>query len=256
MSSMAPEARGSTRASALATPRRLRELVEAFPAWPCVALSVVSWVVLVRLADGASSIAASWHHGGAVTGPRFALEWVIMTNAMMVPLVLGPAHAAAERSIWARRGRAVGGFLTGYLAAWALAAIPISLACLVVAWITPAHLRPACGFVLAALWQLAPARRRAHVACHRTMPLAPRGWRAERDCVRYGATVGAHCVGSCWALMAACQLAGHGTAVLAIAAGIGLVDRYAQRHAQRFEPRRTCVALLLIAAASALDARL
>jgi hypothetical protein len=50
------------------------------------------------------------------------------------------------------------------------------------------------ALVGAAGWQLTPGKRRALYACHRAAPLAAAGWRADRDCVSYGLSIGSSCV--------------------------------------------------------------
>jgi predicted metal-binding membrane protein len=83
--------------------------------------------------------------------------------------------------------------------------------------------------VLAALWELSPARVRRLRRCHRTVPLAPRGWRADGDCALYGATTGLSCAAMCWALMAACAAFSHSLPVMAVLFGVQLSDRYQRR---------------------------
>jgi predicted metal-binding membrane protein len=159
-----------------------------------------------------------------------------MVLAMMVPLALFSIRLTAARSLWRRRHRAIGGFLVGYLSPWftfgaCFAAVDIALG--LGRW---PHVLPwlgAIGFAVAAVWQIAPVRVRAELACHRTMPIAPHGWRADRDCFRFGWLTGGQCVISCWALMVACVLAGHSLTAMVCAAVIGVVERYFVRPGQR-----------------------
>ena len=62
--------------------------------------------------------------------------------------------------------------------------------------------------------------------CHRSIPLAPRGWRADRDCIRFGALIGTRCLVSCWALMLVCFASGHALAATAIVTGVGVGERF------------------------------
>ena len=80
-------------------------------------------------------------------------------------------------------------------------------------------------FALAAAWQLSPFKRRALVSCHGTVPLAPRGWRANRDCVRYGWTVGGRCLVSCAGLMLACVFAGHSLIAMIATTAVAQAER-------------------------------
>jgi hypothetical protein len=76
------------------------------------------------------------------------------------------------------------------------------------------------------------------------MPLAPRGWRADRDCLRYGWTVGRHCVMSCGIMMTACVLASHAFVAMAGVTAIAAVER----RMPRLRPRVTASALAALGA--------
>lgn len=135
---------------------------------------------------------------------------------MMLPLVVGGIRTTAARSLWRRRHRAIALFIGGYLGAWLIAGVGISTLqhALPTLHSLPAQLVPAVGFLLATTWQTTATKWRAFSACHRTMPLAPLGWQADRDCLRFGWRTGGSCVASCWALMLACAFAGHAFAPL------------------------------------------
>src|SRR5436190_893191 len=82
--------------------------------------------------------------------------------------------------------------VAGYLAPWLAGGA-------VAAWLREvtaarADATASLAFALAALWVLAPPRARALVACHRTVPLSPGGWRADYDCLRFGGAIGSACV--------------------------------------------------------------
>jgi predicted metal-binding membrane protein len=168
---------------------------------------------------------SSHHHGGGVAASLG--QWLVMTVAMMLPMVVQPMRTTAERSLWRRRHRAIGGFLFGYLGCWMITGLLASL--------LPAGYRyaGAMAFVVAAAWQLTRQKRIALAGCHWTAPLAPAGWTADLDCIRYGARIGVRCVGSCWALMLACALTGHVAAGCVGMTAIGLVERYARHPHQR-----------------------
>jgi predicted metal-binding membrane protein len=157
-----------------------------------------------------------------VTRPAHAhtsalVDWIVMVAAMMLPLVFDHLQYAATRSLWRRRQRAVIGFFCGYIAVWmlggvaALAAAPLLTVPLAVA--------------IAFLWQLTPWKRRALIACHATMPLAPDGWRADRDCVRYGWSIGSACVVTCGAMMLACAVIGHSLPAMVVVTMIAAAER-------------------------------
>ena len=182
------------------------------PEWWSLAIAATAWVLMIR-----AHASGHAHHVPALT------SWILMTLAMMLPMVIDPIRTAAKRSLWRRRHRAMVAFLIGYVGCWILLG-------LVVLQIPHGKWAAAIAFVVAAVWQFTRAKRRALIACHRTMPLAPRGWRADRDCVRYGILTASSCIVSCWALMLACALSGHALLVTVGATAIGLTERYAPRY--------------------------
>jgi predicted metal-binding membrane protein len=173
------------------------------------------------------AIHASW--------PAQTFWWLVMVIAMMFPLLVDHIRNTAARSLWYRRHRAVGLFLTGYVAPWLVFGIAASamLSVLEAQSRLDPPLLSALGFGLALIWQVTPARRRAVLSCHRTRPISPTGWRADRDCLRYGSSVGASCLFSCWALMLACMLSRHSVPAMFAITAIGLFERNRARPNQR-----------------------
>ena len=176
-----------------------------YPEWWTLGLSAAAWVAMLQ---------PHAHHRAPL------LQWLLMTVAMMFPVMLDSIRATAERSLWKRRNRAIAGFLLGYLACWMLAGA------ILIAIRIPAEPRfAAAALLIAAAWQCTRAKRIALTGCHATMPLAPRGWRADRDCIRYGWLLGTRCVVSCWALMLACFLTGHALAAMIALTAIVVLER-------------------------------
>ena len=209
------------------------------PEWWSVVLSAVAWILLIARGSLASPTPDGMHHHGhtmaAMAWPAEAATWMLMVVAMMVPLVLGNIRATAARSLWRRRDRAVASFIIGYITPWlglGLALVPLATLRAPDSWLHGSR-GAAFGLAVAAAWQLVPAKRRALWSCHRTAPLAPWGWRADRDCWRYGWMIGRRCVVSCWALMLACVLGGHSMTVMASASGVAAVERYLARPQER-----------------------
>lgn len=201
-----------------------REFVWRQPEWWTVALCGVAWTFMV--VGDVQHAGHEFHHR---MGFRFeVLHWVGMVAAMMLPLLLEQVRTVAVSSLWRRRHRAIGGFLLGFFAAWMMVG-------LAVAWVREfawAHtqLAAAVAFLGAAWWLVTPWHLRGLKGCHKRIPLAPAGWRADWDCLRYGFVIGWGCVRSCWVLMAACALAGHGLVVMAGGMAVGLLERrYFQR---------------------------
>jgi hypothetical protein len=198
-----------------------RRLVWRFPHWWVVALCAAAW----------GTMAARWWNGSHAH--RFGLvEWTLMVGAMMLPLVFGHLRVVAARSLWPRRQRGMMAFLCGYSAISLLAGAAI-LALVPLADVVAERVgSPApivMGLGLAAAWQLSPLKRRALNACHRTMPLSPRGWPANRDCLRYGWAIGRTCCVSCAGLMLACVLAGHSLPVMVAATAVAGSERVSVR---------------------------
>jgi predicted metal-binding membrane protein len=161
------------------------------------------------------------HHGSRLA------NWMLMTVAMMLPLVVPQVRFVADRSLWRRRHRAIAGFLIGYLAIWFLVGIAVS-------FVEPTPVLAAAAFAVAGTWQLTRYKRVAMASCHRPMPLAPRGWRADRDCIRYGWMVGTYCVASCWALMFACAMAGHHLVAMVGVTAVMYAERYTRPRRRLF----------------------
>lgn len=224
---------------------RLRDSAFRRISWPCpewwsLGLCLGAWLLILFRA-GAGSVHGQLHHSGAPAESSPALPaqmfwWLVMVVAMMFPLL--PAHIrnTAARSLWSRRHRAIGGFLTGYLAPWILfgvAAVEALSVLKVQPWF-PVPVLSAIGFSGALIWQVLPARRRSILACHRTRPIAPAGWPADRDCLLYGWMTGSACMLSCWALMLVCLLSGHSVPAMVGLTSIGLFERSKPRPQQLF----------------------
>lgn len=206
------------------------------PEWWILALSAGAWGYMLA-GDIAWSVRrihdAPGAHVPALSAQAVLADlrtWVVMTVAMMVPLVSGPLRAVALRSLWCRRHRAMALFLIGYVAVWLIAGVAAVLATRT-SGVFPnsAPLTAAVGFLLAAAWHDLPLRRRALTSCHFTMPIAPSGWKADADCLRYGCGIGRRCVVSCWALMLACALARHSPVAMLCTAALMLTERFAFR---------------------------
>ncbi|MFC5473550.1 DUF2182 domain-containing protein [Paraherbaspirillum soli] len=216
--------------------RRVSQFADRHPEWWLPALSLGAWSALFwqhaqQAATGTHPAHHMHHAAGTAAGWGSDLVgWVLMVAAMMLPLVIDPAHTAALRSLWRRRHRAIAGYLSGYLAVWMIAGL-VSLTLLAAIKVSFAEQSRALafGFAIAAAWQLTPYKRLALSACHRTMPLAPRGWRADYDCIRYGLQSGRSCVLSCWALMLLPMLASHNLWLMLVASAVCAVERYRPR---------------------------
>jgi hypothetical protein len=210
-----------------------RQAVWRRPEWWALSLSAVAWVAMIAPAG------ADAHHHMEMEGRWSAWvggfrHWSLMSIAMMLPLMVEAVRTVAARSLWSRRDRAICAFLCGYLGLWLLAGGVLTLA--VVLANANREINPlvvAVVFALAAGWQFTPAKRVALSWCHRTQPLALRGWSADCDCFRYGFTLGVGCLASCGIAMIGCALANHSLLVVGCASSVVIVERYRARADQR-----------------------
>jgi predicted metal-binding membrane protein len=202
----------------------LRHFFWSHPQWWAVGISVVAWVLLIQ--HGLTPAVHELHRGA------FAQEvwnWMLMVAAMMLPLVIDRVQTTAGRSLWKRRHRAIAGFLSGYFLPWLLLGLVIA-GLRQVSW-TQGYVAPAVSFIAAVLWQRSRLHRRALAECHRSQPLAPAGWRADLDCLRFGGKTGAACVSSCWPLMVGCAFTGHSLIAMAGGMAVGVLERRSHRPA-------------------------
>jgi hypothetical protein len=211
------------------------------PEWWTIALSALAWLAIVARVvslDGGAGLHGSHAAAETVEHASIAsviiggsLDWLLMVIAMMLPLVTDAVRTTATRSLWARRHRAIGMFILGYITPWMIAGCAIIALAGAATSLGPPRswLWVIGGFAAAAFWQLAPVKLRALRSCHRTMPLAPRGWRADRDCLRYGWTIGGRCAISCWAMMMACVLAVHSIPAMLCASAVATAERTVPR---------------------------
>lgn len=205
---------------------KLRRLGWRYPEWWVVMAAAAAWMFVA----GVFHLHAS--HTGITPGTGHAqgtLGMVAMVLAMMLPLTLTNVRHVALSSLWRRRHRAIAGFLVGYLAVWIVVQSAIvgtwGLLAGLVGWGTAGGV----AMVAAALWEVAPIKRQRLRRCHRTVPLAPRGWRADTDCAKYGVTTGFSCVTMCWALMVAAATFSHSLMVMTVLFGVQMSGRYQQR---------------------------
>jgi len=227
----------STRRAQLATALAWR------PDWPVALLAAAAWSLLVWLqlsgwgdgGGGRGTAAPGAHLGhahhelGATAGVSAAAVagavggWVLMSTAMMAPATLPAVRYVGLNSIRRRRARAMALYVTAYLVVWtAFGAVALALVALAAEAGASERTVAAAALAVAAGWQLTRAKRRALIACGRTVPLPPEGGRADAACLRFGTRQAARCIVSCWPLMLVMAAVGHGN-LLAMAALTALV---------------------------------
>jgi predicted metal-binding membrane protein len=208
----------------------LGTLTIAAAAWLALALQGPHSVATLCLSastsvsDGLAARVEWFWRSGAVS--EFALCWVTMTIAMVPPMAVPLVRHVAVRSFTFRRGRSVILFLSGLVAIWLIPGVALLLLLLtLVATPLTTALIAVCGFGIAALWQLTPTKYRALRQCHKSVPLAALGWRADRDCFAFGLARGQDCVTSCWAMMFAAILSGHGFGMALCVQAVAVLER-------------------------------
>lgn len=173
------------------------------PDWWVVCAVVLGWILLLATHPLVTPNHAG-HHGGGPVHPTLTLaDWVLMSAAMMVPVTLPAVRHVAYNSIRRRREWAMLVYLVAYLAIWVgfgVLAIGFMRLCSVDPGLAN-QLFVAAVLLIAAGWQLSRTKRRAILACRRTVPLPPQGWRADSGCLRLGLRQGRRCVVSCWPAM-------------------------------------------------------
>lgn len=150
-----------------------------------------------------------------------ALNWALMLVAMMAPLLIAPIRHVRDRSFARRRLRAIVLFVAGYGLVWLAAGVVLLSLALASRVIAPESSVPAAlAIVIALAWQISPAKQTCLNRCHAHAELAAFAPAADVDALRFGATHGIWCVGSCWVLMLLPLLLsrGHLAAMAAMAA--------------------------------------
>lgn len=237
------------------TPARLARAARFHPEWAALVLLGVSWVAFVGHAwvPGHEGTASS-HLGAGVSAAALA-SWGLMSVAMMTPGCLPATRHLALNSLHRRRRRAMTLFLSSYFVLWmvfgalvltALAAVRGHVG---VVGGAADPLLPA-ALLVAAAWQLSARKQQLLRACDRTVPLPPRGWRAEAGSARFGLAQGWACMGSCWALMVVMAVAGHASLVwmVALSALVGAerLTRVGRRLARPSAVALAAAALLVV----------
>jgi predicted metal-binding membrane protein len=152
--------------------------------------------------------------------------WVVMTAAMMLPIVADGSGRVAAASLWRRRHLAVVEYLGGYLSVWSVFGLA-AIGTIAVVW--PAGVpaaAPAVALLVAAVWQVTSLRKQTLRRCARPPYVNVRGWPADRDCVAAGVAQGRRCVVTCAPVMAVMALA-HSVILLLLLTCLLLSERAA-----------------------------
>jgi predicted metal-binding membrane protein len=176
---------------------RARDLVWRHPEWWVVIAAGTTWLLMIAR-------------------PHLLVAHVAMMSAMMLPLTIPSQRHVAFSSLWNRRYRAMVLFTLGYTAVWLISGFAI------LATVRLAEREIGVGVQIvtwgaAFLWETVRTKKVLTRRCRLTVPLAPRGWKADTDCLAFGTLIGVSCVGSCWALMAAAMALPHSALAMATA---------------------------------------
>jgi predicted metal-binding membrane protein len=130
-----------------------------------------------------------------------AAGWAIMLVAMMLPVLSAPVRHVIQRSLAARRVRAVALFVAGYAALWLAAGVPLVAVSLAAR--SSASPLTAAGLVALGVlvWQASPLKQVCLNRLHGHPALAAFGLAADVDALRFGLWHGFWCVGSCFGVM-------------------------------------------------------
>jgi Predicted metal-binding integral membrane protein (DUF2182) len=152
--------------------------------------------------------------------------WMLMSAAMMLPVVAVGADRIAAASLWRRRHVAVIEYLVGYLGVWSVFGLA-AMGLIAAVWPVgvPAE-APAVALLAAASWQIAPLRKQVARRCARPAYVNVRGWSADRDCVIGGIARGRRCVVTCAPVMAVMALA-HSVILMLVLTSLLLTERAA-----------------------------
>jgi len=211
-----------------------------------LAAAATAWLALL-VASHTQAAPLLHHHApsssaGAIDPAVFALGWLAMVAAMMLPPALG--FVRCVHRLLAGRERATPLLLTAlaaFAAVWLLVGLLFQLGDSLVhagvdAWpLARRHTAyvTAAALALAGAYQLTPLKRRCLRACRNPAGFVARGWHgrsATREVAQIGTSYGWSCVGCCWALMVLMFAAG--LTSIWLMAGLAVVtaaERYVHR---------------------------
>lgn len=205
---------------------------------PVLLLSAAAWIWLVLDPGGSMTHAHAHAHSHSLPASlpsllamyspaSLAAGWGLMLVAMMAPALILPISHLRLRSFKRRRARSTVLFVAAYAAIWMAAGGVLTAGILAVRLSAPDSYLPAAGVALLAIvWQLSPVKQRCLNRCHAHTELAAFGVAADLDALRFGASHGIWCVGSCWALMLAPMLLPQGhVAAMAFVAVLTFSER-------------------------------
>lgn len=201
------------------------------------------------LAGIGTSVKAAW---AWMNPAQMALEWAVMVAAMMLPTLIPPLSHICARSYRERRLRASLLFVVIFMGIWMGAGVVAALILVplraVLGQVGLLGYGAGIGCLIAAAWQLSPAKAWAARRCHMRPALAATGWAADRAVAAYGIRHALRCIASCFMLMVPPMLGPHSLLVMAVIALILLRERAMPRP----DFKGTAIVLTLLGAATVL----
>ncbi len=189
---------------------RWRRRGNLFPGLVLLALAAAGWA---HLAYQASTMGGMEAMSGARISPMgglvpFVLGWTAMMAAMMVPatlpLILLYRVIARQRLSPGRARFGTAALLSGYMAVWAAAGLPVYVYALVAETIGRfAAALPAVLLVVGGAYQFTALKRSCHARCSNPLSFLMQRWKPGMvGGLRLGALHGIDCLGCCAGLMA------------------------------------------------------
>lgn len=198
-----------------------------------------AWAVVIGGAAWVALAVTTMRHGDPFETPDTAAAFgaivghsVVMAVAMMTPTVLAPLHHVAVASLWPRRYRAPALCWSAYIGVWTVVATGLLLVTQLGARVAGVEAVQGASAGVAVGAYLSPRRVRRLRACTFTRPLPPRGRRADRACLGYGAQLATRCVATCWGPMLFAT-ATHGLSSMVAITGLGVLERSQRRLTSR-----------------------
>lgn len=176
---------------------------------PVLAVSAVAWAAMLPmqgLALGSDRAGAEMSMAPTLASPGSVLPvlvaWVVMTTAMMGPLLVPALRHVQVRSLPSRRRRSTVLLVVAWAATWATGGLVLLSIEAAVRRAMPDGSAPVVLALGAALlWQASPLKQRCLNRHHRHPPVAAFGRTADRQVLLLGGSQAVWCFGSCWALM-------------------------------------------------------
>ena len=134
------------------------------------------------------------------------LWWSLMTVAMMLPTTAPSIRYVCRMTPRRQRALAVALFCAAFVTTW----LPGGLILICLHRLGPEpRWVGASAFLVAAVWELTPLKRRALLRCHRTAVIRAQQPELTRSCVAFGADRARWCITSCGPAMGALLLGAH-----------------------------------------------